>query len=218
MTNEHAPDFGLYVDIVRTLEAIQAPYMIIGAFASTAYGSTRTTYDIDIIADLQEHHIEQLTKRYPAPRYYADPVQMRDSIRLGIMFNIIDTTAGRKVDIVPLSMDPRHRGAFNRRVRKTVRTPGQPPFEAWLARPEDVILGKLMAWSEGHSYKHEEDIHAMLVFIYLGADPDLSQSFDESYVETQLAGLGPGANELWEQLKYSARLESTRDMNDPASA
>jgi len=58
----------------------------------------------------------------------------------------------------------------------------------------------------------------MLVFIYLGADPDLSQSFDESYVEAQLAELGPGANQLWEQLDYSARLESTRDMNDPASA
>jgi hypothetical protein len=43
VTNERAPDFGLYVDIVQTLEAIQAPYMIVGAFASTAYGSTRTT-------------------------------------------------------------------------------------------------------------------------------------------------------------------------------
>jgi hypothetical protein len=37
-------------------------------------------------------------------------------------------------------------------------------------------------------------------------------------VETQLAELGPGANQLWEQLGYSTRLESTRDMNDPAQA
>jgi hypothetical protein len=58
----------------------------------------------------------------------------------------------------------------------------------------------------------------MLVCIYLGADPDLSQSFDESYVEAPLAELGPGANQLWEHLKHSARLESARDMNDQASA
>jgi hypothetical protein len=95
VTNERAPDFGLYVDIIQTLEAIQAPYMIIGAFAATAYGSTRTTYDIDIIVDLQDRHFGQLVDRYPPPRYYADPVQMRDSIRMGIMFNIIDTTAGK---------------------------------------------------------------------------------------------------------------------------
>jgi hypothetical protein len=107
VTNERAPDFTLYVDIIQTLEAIQSPYMVVGAFASAAYGSTRTTCDIDIIADLKDQHVEQLAERYPPPRYYADPVQMRDSIRLGIMFNIIDTTAGRKVDIVPLSMDPR---------------------------------------------------------------------------------------------------------------
>ena len=58
----------------------------------------------------------------------------------------------------------------------------------------------------------------MLVFIYLGADPDLSHSFDESYVEARLAELGPGAKELWERLKHSARLESTRDTNNKTSA
>ena len=210
MKNAHAPDFGLYVDIVQTLEAIQAPYMIVGAFASTAYGSTRTTFDIDMIVDLKDHHIEQLVQRYPPPRYYADPVQMRDSIRMGIMFNIIDTTAGRKVDIVPLTMDSRYRRAFGRRVRKQVNAPGLMPFEAWLAQPEDVILGKLIAWAEGHSYKHEEDIHAMLVFIYLQADLDLSHSFDEADIDTQAVTLGPEVNQLWGRLKEAARREANR--------
>ena len=58
----------------------------------------------------------------------------------------------------------------------------------------------------------------MLVFIYLGAGPELSHSFDESYVEARLAELGPAANQLWEHLKHSARLESTRDMNNNTSA
>ena len=58
----------------------------------------------------------------------------------------------------------------------------------------------------------------MLVFIYLGADPDLSQSFDESYIQARLTELGPEAKELWDQLKQSARLESTTDTNNKALA
>ena len=67
-------DFSFYVDIIKSLEEIKAPYVIIGAFAAAACGSTRATYDIDIVVDLQENHIEALIKRYPPPRYYADPV------------------------------------------------------------------------------------------------------------------------------------------------
>jgi len=91
----------LFLDIVHTLEAVAAPCMVIGAFAALVYGSTRTTYDIDIVVDLAEEHIQALVDAYPPPRYNADPQQMRDSIRLGIMFNIIDTSRGEKAGLVP---------------------------------------------------------------------------------------------------------------------
>jgi hypothetical protein len=108
---------------LHTLEAIDAPYMIIGAFAATVYGITRVTYDIDIVVNLQEQHIQVLCKAYPLPRYYADPMQMRDSIRMGIMFNIIDTTRGEKADLVPLTLSPTYRLAFQRRVRQRIELP-----------------------------------------------------------------------------------------------
>jgi hypothetical protein len=94
---------------LRTLEAIGVPYMVIGAFAATLYGITRTTYDIDIVLDLDEEHIKALAAAYPPPRYNADPLQMRDSIRMGIMFNVIDTDRGEKADLVPLTMASRYR-------------------------------------------------------------------------------------------------------------
>ena len=52
---EAVPSF--YFDVLQTLEEIGAPYMIIGGFAAAAYGSTRVTYDIDIVVDLKEAHI-----------------------------------------------------------------------------------------------------------------------------------------------------------------
>ena len=210
MSEERPADLSLFVDILHRLERIGAPYMIIGAFAATVYGITRVTYDIDIVVKLEEEHIEALVDAYPLPRYYADPVQMRDSIRMGIMFNIIDTNRGEKADLVPLTMDSRYYHAFRRRVRQTVEIPGQEPFEVWCARSEDVIVGKLMAWAEGRSRKHETDIFEMMVFHYLGTDRAQGVSFDESYVDTQAIALGQDVVEFWQTVKGTARREADR--------
>lgn len=210
MPDERPPDLSLFIDILHTLEAIEAPYMIIGAFAATVYGITRVTYDIDIVVDLGEEHIKALAAAYPLPRYYADPVQMRDSIRMGIMFNIIDTERGEKADLVPLTMASPYRRAFRRRVRQRVDVSGAEPFEVWCARPEDVIVGKLMAWAEGRSRKHETDIHEMMVYHYLGVDPEQSAGFDESYVDAEARKLGADVARLWEAIKASARDEAQR--------
>jgi len=51
-----------YVQIVKALDEIGAPYMIVGAFGGTIYGITRATHDIDIIVDLQEKDFEALSQ------------------------------------------------------------------------------------------------------------------------------------------------------------
>ncbi|HEY64333.1 MAG TPA: hypothetical protein G4O02_07140 [Caldilineae bacterium] len=61
---------------------------------------------IDILVDLQEPHFDALARRFPPPRYYADPEQMRHSTRLGMLFNIIDTSQGVKADLAPLTGEP----------------------------------------------------------------------------------------------------------------
>ncbi|MBC7249774.1 MAG: putative toxin-antitoxin system toxin component, PIN family [Anaerolineae bacterium] len=57
MLEERPPDLSFFLDILQTLEAIGAPYMIIGAFAATVYGITRVTYDLvtseAIIAEIE---------------------------------------------------------------------------------------------------------------------------------------------------------------------
>jgi hypothetical protein len=84
------------------------------------------------------------------------------------------------------------------------------PFEVWCARPEDVIVGKLMAWAEGRSRKHETDVYEMMVFLYLEADPALSVDFDPAYVDDQARALGEDVVELWEAIKAAAREEAGR--------
>jgi len=204
MRDNARPDYSLFLSILKVLEQIDAPYMIIGAFAATVYGITRVTYDIDIVVDLNEDHIQALCDAYPLPRFYADPVQMRDSIASGIMFNIIDTDRGEKADLIPLSMDARYHQALQRRIRQTVEISGDLPFEVWCASPEDIIIGKLMAWEEGRSHKHETDIYEMIFFHYMG----FASSFDERYVDAQASELGPDVLALWRTIKERAHQEA----------
>lgn len=208
MPSVSPPDLTLFLDILLKLEALDIPYVVIGGFAATMYGITRATYDIDILVNMEEEHIQALAEAYPLPRYYADPEQMKSAIELGSSFNIIDTTRGEKADLFPLSMDPRCRPALENRVKRVVDLPDVEPFAVWVARPEDVIVGKLMAWNEGRSERHMSDIFEMMLLRYLSDEHD--PEFDEEYVDRRAAELGKEAREEWGLIKKVAREESKR--------
>jgi hypothetical protein len=193
-----------YVRIVKALDEIGAPYMIVGAFGGYAFGISRTTYDIDILVDLRESDFDLLSQHFPLPRYYADPEMMRSSTKMGIMFNIIDTDEGIKADLVPLRREPEYRIAFERRLRREFTDPTGITFEAWVAQPTDIIIGKLRAWQEGRSNKHPNDIFAILVFDLSGYS-DVSVNFDA--VSAEAAQIGSETLEMWKQLAERARNE-----------
>ena len=53
-----------YVQIVKTLDEIGAPYIIVDAFGGTIFGITRASHDIDIIVDLRETDYEACLKDF----------------------------------------------------------------------------------------------------------------------------------------------------------
>jgi hypothetical protein len=191
-----------YVDIIRALDEIGARYMIVGAFGGYAFGISRTTYDIDILVDLRDQDFDNLSQRFPLPRYYADPEMMRSSTEMGIMFNIIDTNEGIKADLVPLRREPEYQVAFERRIRREFTDPTGSSFEAWVAQPTDIIIGKLRAWDDGRSNKHPNDIYAMLVFDLSGYS-DIS--VDIETISSEVAYIGAEALEMWKQLVERAK-------------
>jgi hypothetical protein len=193
-----------YFKVIRALEEIEAPYMIVGAFAGLAFGINRATFDVDILVDLRERDFEALAERFPPPRYYADPEMMRNSTRMGIMFNLIDTSLGIKADLIPLTREPGYRGAFARRVRQSFQDETGQTFTAWYAQPTDIIIGKLKAWAEGHSAKHPNDIYAMLVFALSGLS-DIELDLQE--IAVAATRLGVDVIELWQSLCKRAESE-----------
>jgi hypothetical protein len=193
-----------YVQVIRALDEIGAPYMIVGAFGGYPFGISRTTYDIDILVDLREKDFEVLSQRFPLSRYYADPEIMRNSVQMGIMFNIIDTNEGIKADLVPLKRESEYQVAFSRRIRREFTDPAGNTFEAWVAQPTDIIIGKLRAWDEGRSNKHPNDIYSMLIFDLSGYS---DSSIDIDIVTTEVAHIGNDALEMWNQLVARAKDE-----------
>lgn len=198
-------EIDFYIHIAKALDDIGARYMIVGAFAATAFGLTRTTQDVDILVDLDEAQIDLLAASFPAPRYYADAEMMRDSMQRGIMFNIIDSESGLKADLVPLTREPEYERAFARRIRRQFRDVTGEIFEAWYAQPTDVIIGKLRAWTEGRSSKHPGDIHQMLV--YLLSDPHAPDVLLAD-IEEAATELGEETLTLWHELFVQAAIDA----------
>jgi Nucleotidyl transferase AbiEii toxin, Type IV TA system len=194
--------FDFYIQVVRALDEIRVPYMIVGAFGAISYGLNRGTHDVDIIVALNDEQCDALAARFLSPRYYADADQMREGMQLGIMFNLIDSDEGTKADLVPLSREPAYQEAFRRRIRRSFQDKRDEGFEAWCARPEDIIIGKLIAWKEGQSAKHPNDIYALLQFDFAGLS-DISIDLD--YVAWRTNELGEDVRTLWLDLVARAR-------------
>lgn len=123
---------------------------------------------------------------------------------MGIMFNLIDTNEGTKADLVPLKREPEYQLAFNRRVRETFQGPSGESFEAWVAQPTDIIIGKLQAWNEGRSDKHPKDIYSILFFCLRGYS-DYNVNLDE--VTKEAARLGRETLEMWNKTLARVREE-----------
>jgi hypothetical protein len=129
---------------------------------------------------------------------------MRNSTRMGIMFNLIDTELGVKADLIPLTREPGYRAAFSRRVRHSLQDETGQEFTAWYAQPTDIIIGKLKAWAEGHSTKHPNDIYAMLVFAFSGLS---DTTLDLQAITVEVTRLGMDVAELWGSLRKRAETE-----------
>lgn len=197
-----------YVRVAKALDEMDAPYMIVGAFAGLSFGISRATFDVDMIVDLKPEHAFKLSARFLLPRYYADPEMIRNSMEQGVMFNLIDTAEGVKADLVPLKREPEYRIAFARRIRRTLKDREGNPFEAWVAQPSDIIIGKLQAWAEGRSSKHSTDIYQMLVFDLSGLS---DQHINLNLVTSQAARLGKDTLTLWQELVERAKKDVAKE-------
>ena len=182
--------------VVAVLEELNVLYYIGGSVASMTHGEYRQTADVDIVADLQAQHIP-LFVEHLSGAFMADELMIRSSMRSGTSFNLIHLTEFFKVDIFPLKKRPYDQQAVHRRVFETLEI--EPPVQAYVSTPEDIVLAKLEWFRLGGetSDRQWRDIKGVLKIncfdidiAYLEywakelrVDDLLSRAFDESGIE-----------------------------------
>ena len=74
--------------VVETLEKLNIPYFIGGSLATAVHGVARATMDVDLVADIQNHHIQSVISSL-GDAFFTDELMIRNSVSAGMSFNII---------------------------------------------------------------------------------------------------------------------------------
>lgn len=132
--------------VAQMLDEMNIPYFVVGSIASSMFGFSRATDDVDMVADIK---IGDAHKLFEALKdtFYVDEQAIRRAILNRRMFNAIHFDSVFKVDVYIPSADEFTQQQFARR-RQEVLLPGSPQT-IYLASPEDVILSKLRWYRQG---------------------------------------------------------------------
>ena len=173
--------------LAEVLETLGVEYMIGGSHAAMYYGEPRLTRDVDVIVKLRFDDLAAFVARFLPEEFYLDEQSARDAIAAKGQFNIIHPTSGLKIDVYVNPDTPYDRARLARRQR----LPLVPGVEAYFARPEDVILYKLLYARQVASDLHLRDVVGILRIS--GAE------LDEAYIIEWARRLGVDA--LWDQVR-----------------
>lgn len=178
--------------VIPVLESLGIDYFIGGSVASGIWGELRYTQDLDLIADIQPHHLQDLVTAF-SPRFYVSEIAIQEAIDRRQSFNLIDNNTGWKIDIFVLALDLFHQNQFQRRQILTV---DEQNHTLWFSSAEDMILQKIIWYhlSQNQSEQQWRDILGILKLqnnrldrIYLdhwaevlNVSPDLKKALTES--------------------------------------
>ena len=176
--------------LVDVLETLGVEYMIGGSQAAMYYGEPRLTRDVDVIVKLRLDDLPAFVARFPPEDFYLDQQTAREAVDTSGRFNIIHPTSGSKIDVYVNPDTPYDRTRLARRHR----LPLVPGVEAYFARPEDVILYKLLYSRQVASDLHLRDVIGILRIS--------GSELDDAYLTEWARRLGVVA--LWEQLRKQA--------------
>ncbi len=170
--------------VIEVLESLGVAHMIVGSYASGAWGEPRFTYDIDIVIAIGPGDVNRLVSAFPQSDFYVSAEAARAAVASHGQFNLIHPESGHKVDFMIAPATGWGAQQLARRRLLELR----PGLRAWVAAPEDVIISKMLYYREGGSEKHLRDITGMLKVSGAGVDRE--------YVSKWATALG--VDDVWQ--------------------
>lgn len=133
----------LALTIAAIFEGLNIDYYIGGSVASSIWGESRATLDLDLVADLNTEQIPAFLQAIQAD-FYVSETAIAEAIQNQSSFNLIHFQTNEKIDIFVHANNPLAQIEMQRRQKITVDVDGN---QIYLATPEDIILQKLI-WYE----------------------------------------------------------------------
>jgi hypothetical protein len=145
--------------VIEKLESAGIDYMIVGSIAGTVYGEPRLTRDIDMVIAMSSASVKNLLTAFATREFYVPPAEIlsQEITRCG-QTNILHHESGVKADLMFRKATPHALEEFSRKRRLEILR----GLTAWIAAPEDIIIGKLRFYREGESQKHLTDIRGIM--------------------------------------------------------
>jgi hypothetical protein len=134
--------------VIKLLNKLQIPYMLVGAIAVNYYSVPRFTHHADLVVQIHPRHIDVLCKSLEN-KYYVDAEMIKEALSSSGQFNFIHFDTGFKIDFWILEKDEFSQVKFSRRIPGNIF--GQDVF---MISPEDLILTKLSWFKESDIQKH----------------------------------------------------------------
>ena len=167
--------------VAAVLDDLNIPYLVGGSFASIAYGTHRTTQDVDFVVDIRLNQADSLVEALKE-RFYISDDAVREGIRRRGMFNAIHYETSFKVDFYVLKEGAYDRVQFERRGAATLDETSERMI--MMASPEDTVVKKL-EW-----YKLGECISERQWNDVIGVMKVQGERLDEKYMREWADKLG----------------------------
>jgi hypothetical protein len=130
--------------VARTLDALGIRHTVGGSIASSFAGEPRATVDIDIVAALEERHVDRLVSAL-SPEFYVNADALRRAIRTRTSTNLIHQATQLKVDLFVAGGTPLDDRQLARRLVVDLGDGRQ----LHVHPPEDILLQKLRWYRRG---------------------------------------------------------------------
>ena len=144
--------------VIQALDQAEIKYMITGSVVSSLQGEPRSTHDIDMVIAIGESKARRLVEGFPPIDFYLNEASILHAIKTHSMFNLIDITAGDKVDFWILTDEPFDKSRFSRRISEEFMG-----LTIQVSTPEDTILAKLR-WAKLSGGSEKQFIDALRVY------------------------------------------------------
>jgi hypothetical protein len=143
--------------VVRVLNDLGIPYMLVGSFSSNFYGRSRSTNDADFVAALGSSDLARLRAGL-GPEFRLEQQMSFETITMHSRHILVHAASMFRVEVFELTDDPFNQSRFNR--RRKIELDGVP---TWLPAVEDVIIQKLL-WASKNKMRRQDiaDVKAVI--------------------------------------------------------